>query len=87
MSELRESLEAAIGNAADKLAEADTVQEAQAWQSVISNLNGIMSSVAPLEVSTQGPEPTEAHVAPPVDPVPTVETTDENNQVEKSNDS
>jgi hypothetical protein len=45
MTDTGENIRAAIANAADKLAAADTVEEALQWQSIISNLTGSLSQV------------------------------------------
>jgi len=45
MSEVQTNIEAAIANAASKLAEAATIEEAQQWQSVISNLTGSLQTI------------------------------------------
>lgn len=45
MSELQDNIQNAIANAAAKIAEAETVEEAQQWQSIISNLTGSLQTV------------------------------------------
>ena len=53
MRDIQENIEAAVANAAAKVAEADTIEEAQQWQSVISNLTSSLHQIA-------GPEPVAA---------------------------
>jgi hypothetical protein len=45
MSEIHENIESAVANAAGKIADADSVEEAQQWQSVISNLTSALDQV------------------------------------------
>jgi Zn-dependent oligopeptidase len=50
MTEIQENIEAAVAKAAAKIAEAETVEEAQQWQSVISNLTGSLQTVQRAQV-------------------------------------
>lgn len=63
MSQLQESLEAAISNAANRIAKAETVEEAQQWQSVISNLVSAQSQVGDTSVPKSQPSSSFEEVA------------------------
>jgi hypothetical protein len=52
MSEIQNNVEEAIANAAAKIAQADTVEEAQQWQSVISNLSSSLQQVERLRTES-----------------------------------
>lgn len=53
MSEVQNNIEAAVANAAAKLAAAESIQEAQQWQSVISNLTGSLQTLQREQVSDE----------------------------------
>jgi len=57
MSDIQENIEAAVANAAAKIAEAETVEEAQQWQSVISNLTGSLQSINRAQAEPVAEEP------------------------------
>lgn len=86
MNEVNDSLQAAVANAANKIAEADTVEEAQQWQSVISNLVSAQTQVGQTPVATSPREPVSSFEEVVANADGTEEVVDATPQLEESND-
>lgn len=89
MSEVQESFEAAIANVNNKIAQAETLEEAQGWQSVLSNLNSIKQTAGSTPITYEtlnnvvaAGEPGSYSFKDLSDEEP-VQTSDETNTVEK----